>query len=80
MARQRVQDPYKRLLTPAPDGARVDFELPEAYKPGTVSVWRNGLKKDPALDDGYLELPPTTVRMKQPPLSGDTLWGEYERA
>lgn len=76
--KQVLQRPRKRALTPDPDGIITDFSFPETYKAGTVSVWVNGQKKDPDLDDGYLELGGAVVQLKEPPLAGDLLWGEYD--
>jgi hypothetical protein len=75
-----VREPYKEQLTPAPDGATTDFSTSLDYRPGSLSIWRNGVKLDPTADNGFLEIPPATARMKAPPLLGDALWGEYERA
>lgn len=76
----RVAEPFKERLTPHPDGATTDFYASQDYRPGSLSVWRNGAKLDPNADNGFLEIPPVTARMKLPPLPGDTIWGEYEPA
>lgn len=78
MTRQKVLDPQKEVLTPEPDGVSTDFTFTTAYKAGTVSIWRNGKKLFPEYDDGFLEMGGSTIRMKIPPLSGDTLMGEYD--
>ncbi len=63
----------------APDGVITDFTV-SAYKPGTVSVWINGFRRVASLDTGFDELPPTTIRMKEPPFAGDTVEVQFEPA
>jgi len=75
-----VIDPIKELLTPLPDGVITDFSTSQAYSPGSLSIWKNGHKVDPSVDNGFLEIGPTSVRMKAPPLLGDRIWGEYGAA
>ena len=72
--------PVKEMLTPSPDGVTLDFQTSQAYKSGTVSVWVNGLRKIQDWDDGFEELGGTTIRMKEAPLTGDSLHAMYEVA
>lgn len=63
-----------------PDGVITDFTTTVAYKPGTVSVWINGMRLQADLDTGFTESPPQTVSMKEPPLTGDTIAVQFEPA
>ena len=72
------KDPQKETLTPTPNGVITDFSTSGAYKTGSISIWQNGLLKDKNLDDGFTELTNTTVRMKIPPLTGDTIQAQFD--
>lgn len=61
----------------APDGINTDFTTLYPFTPGTVSVYYNGILLQADLETGYLEVPPTTVRMKEAPIVGDTLAIRY---
>jgi len=75
-----IGESVKDTLTPAPDGVIVDFQTLLDYKPGTVSVWLNGIKLIDIWDDGFEELGGKTIRMKDAPWVGDSLQAEYEPA
>jgi len=75
-----VIDPIKESLAPEPNGVEVDFQTSQPYKSGTVSVWLNGLRKIQDWDDGFDELGGTTIRMREAPLTGDSLQAMYEAA
>jgi len=73
-----TSDTVKESLSPKPDGVTVDFNTSVAYKPGTVSVWQNGIRLIGSWDDGWTEQGGTIIRMLIAPLTGDTLQAEYE--
>lgn len=75
-----AKNPIKEELSPDPDGFKIDFQTSQAYKSGTVSIWRNGIRKIQDWDDGFEELGGTTIRMKEAPLTGDSLTAQYEVA
>lgn len=72
MALVRIVDPQAHFTAAPPDGVTTDFAVPP-FAVGTVLVYHNGQRKFPDLDDGFLEVVPAVVRMKEPPLEGDTL-------
>ena len=72
--------PSKEVPPETPDGIITDFTTTVPYKPGTISVWINGQRKLASLDDGFTEAPPTTVSMKIPLLTDDTVMLEFEAA
>jgi len=78
MAVMASKDPEKETLTPDPDGVTVDFFTTKDYKPGTVAVWMNGIKKIKEWDDGYDEGGGKKITMKEAPWVGDSLQAEYE--
>jgi len=80
MAVHITRDPEKQTLTPAPDGVTTDFDFGFVYVPGSTSIWINGRRKIAAWDDGWTELGGSTVRLKEAPLSGDTVQGQAGRA
>lgn len=80
MALTRTRDPVKERPSPEPDGLRTDFDVSQPYKPGTVSVWLNGLRLVADWDDGFEELGGTTIRLKEAPLLWDSLQAQYEVA
>lgn len=80
MTFQVVNVPTKETATPAPDGVTTDFSVTAAYNPRSVSVWHNGIKLEPDLDDGFTELGGSTFRMKIAPLTEDTIQAEYDPA
>ena len=54
-----------------PDGVRTLFSLAQAYTPGSLAVYLNGMLLTPTLD--FTEASSTTFSMGEPPLSGDIL-------
>ncbi len=70
--------PVKELLTPEPDGAVTDFTTAQRFHPGTVSIWVNGLRRLAAWDDGFTEIDDQTIRLKEAPLTGDSVQAEYQ--
>ena len=72
------------MPTPAPDGTTTLFFTSLPYRYGTLSVWRNGLRKVADWDDGFLEISHYGVghsfSMKEAPLVGDSLQVQYEPA
>lgn len=60
-----------------PDGTNTLFETKEPYKPGTLNAILNGQVKAANRDDGFVELGNKQFRMKQPPLSDDTVGACY---
>lgn len=74
------RDPVKESLTPDPDGARVEFYTSVDYKPGSLSVWLNGLRLDPYWETGFLEGGGNIVTMKEAPMAGDSLQAQYDAA
>jgi len=72
------KDPTKEVLTPDPDGARVEFYTSRNYKPRSLSVWLNGMRLDPFLETGYLEGSGNLVTMKESPGIGDSLQAQYD--
>lgn len=77
---ESLRDPVKEILTPEPDGIAVDFNTSQAYKPGAISIWINGIKKIKDWDDGFLELNSNTIRTKSVLLPGDSIQAEYQAA
>lgn len=71
-------EPEKESLVPDPNGVNTDFQTSVAYKSGTVSVWLNGIRLVDELDTGFLELGGNTIRMKEAPLTGDSIQAMYE--
>ena len=79
MAPVKMQSLPETVTPPEiPDGIVTDFTTPSNYVPGTVSVYLNGQRKLASLDDGFIEIAPATVRMKEPPLTGDTIAIQFE--
>jgi len=74
------RNPVKEDLTPAPDGVRVEFYTTQDYRPGSVSVWRNGMRLDPFLEDGFLENGGNAIELREAPWEGDTLQAQYDPA
>ena len=64
----------------APDGVRVEFYTTQDYRPGSVSVWRNGMRLDPFLEDGFLENGGNAIELREAPWEGDTLQAQYDPA
>jgi len=65
--------------TPAPDGAETTFSVTDAYIPGSLRVWMNGLLQ--RRTEEYTESPTTgEFTFTTAPLSGDELWVEYTSA
>jgi hypothetical protein len=60
------------------DGANTDFTTPSAYFPGTLFAYKNGLLIRAIDDDGPIEQGANMVRMKEAPLTGDTLHFYYD--
>lgn len=76
-----LRHPVREVLTPDPDGVVTAFATSQPYKPGTVSLWLNGVRKVAAWDDGFDENEDgTTIDLKEPPLAGDSVVAEYEPA
>lgn len=75
-----TSDPVTESLSPAPDGFTVLFHASVSYAPGTTTLWVNGIRKIANLDDGYIEVPPTAVRLTEAPWIGDTLQIRYTPA
>lgn len=59
------------------DGANTDFWTSHPYVVGSTRVFLNGLVIDPALDDGWVEIPPVMVRMKIAPQAADVVQVYY---
>ena len=72
------RDPFKETLTPAPDGIVQQFYTSQAYKPGSVAVWQNGIKVIGDWDDGFTETGASEITMNEAPLTGDSVQAEYE--
>lgn len=72
--------PFTETPAEIPDGIRTDFSTSTDFVPGTVSVWINGVRKVATLDDGFEEIPPSVVRLKEPPVDGDVVAVRYEQA
>lgn len=80
MTAQVLRDSTKKDLTPDPNGVTTTFSTPTAYKPGTVSVWVNGIRKIRDWDNGFSEAGSPNVTMTEAPLAGDSLQAQYEPA
>lgn len=68
----------KETLTPAPDGVTQIFFTSREYKPGSVSVWWNGIRAIKEWEDGFEELGGKRIYMKEAPLTNDALQVQYE--
>lgn len=68
----------KETLVPSPDGVVTSFFTSVVYRPGTVSVWLNGIKLIKGWDDGFMENGGREIVMNEAPLFGDSLQVEYE--
>lgn len=64
-------------LTPEPDGVTTTFYTTQPFLPNSVSVWVNGMRRIKAWDDGFFEVPPNQVELKEAPLEGDSVQAEY---
>ena len=73
-----VKNPILEDLIPSPDGIITDFFTTRKYESGTMSVWLNEIRLIKDLDDGFEDPGGKLVRMKEAPLVGDSLQGEYE--
>jgi hypothetical protein len=73
-----VDNPEKEMLTPDPDGVTTSFHTSKPYKPGSVSVWLNGIKILSEFEDGFTEAGGTEILMKEAPWVGDSLQAEFE--
>lgn len=51
-----IRGPVKETLTPDPDGTRREFWTSQPFKPGTISVWLNGVRKMQSWENGFLEI------------------------
>lgn len=60
------------------NGANRIFTVTYDYNPDKVQVFLNGRLKVATLDDGYDLYPPRSVRMREPPLDGDTVEIQYQ--
>lgn len=75
-----TSEPVVEGLTPDPDGFNRVFSTSQPYRPGSTTLWVNGIRKIAALDDGYTELPPDQVELVEAPWVGDTLQIQYTPA
>lgn len=73
-----TQNPIKETLTPDPDDVTVKFYTSQDFRPGTVSVWQNGIKVIDEWDDGFTETGDDEITMNEAPLTGDSMQVEYE--
>jgi len=62
------------------NGSNRVFETTTDYVPDSVRVFRNGLVGVEELTDGWVELRPRKIRMKEAPKVGDVLQAYYLRA
>lgn len=53
---QVVRNSVTEQLTPEPDGVRRVFYTSQPYRGGTLSVWKNGLRKIRDWEDGFVEI------------------------
>jgi hypothetical protein len=65
-------------LQGAINGANRIFTVTYDYNPDKVQVFHNGRLKIQNLDDGYDLYPPRSVRMREPPETGDTVEVQYQ--
>lgn len=80
MTVQILRDTSKETLTPSPDGVLTAFSTSQPYKLGTVSIWKNGVRKIQGWEDGFSAPGGTTITMSEAPLVGDSLQAQYEPA
>jgi hypothetical protein len=66
---------YGETPTGAMNGTNTIFTLVHQYQPGTVTVFRNGLREYPVI--GYTESGPARITMADPPLADDTIAVDY---
>lgn len=55
------------------DGVNTVFLLQYPFVPGTVVVFLNGIAEVREFDDGFTEIGPDTIQLKEPPLEGDVV-------
>lgn len=69
---------FEELIGPI-NGVNTTFSTSEPYESGRTRVWRNGVLQmsEPAYVDGWDEVPPTTIVMREAPLTGDALQIHY---
>lgn len=73
-------NPKKEVLTPEPDGVRVEFQTAVAYRSGSITLWFNGQLVQKDADNGFAELGGNTIQMFEAPLVGDCLQVVYDPA
>lgn len=61
------------------DGVNPTFTTSLPFVAGSVDIWHDGLLKNDAVGftDGFDEVPPNTITMRTPPLTGDELRARY---
>lgn len=67
-------------LVGAIDGVNQVYRTSLPFDPESVEVFINGLRKLPALEDGYAVLDGQTVRLAEPRLAGDVISVSYALA
>jgi hypothetical protein len=75
---QLLHNQVIELLDPLPDGVVQEFSTSRNFKPGTVSVWLNGMRLIQEYEDGFLEIGNRYIRLKEIPRPGDCLQAQYE--
>ena len=59
------------------DGVNRDYTTTHDYESDSVNMFLNGLLLVRSWPDGFIVIPPRTVRMNLPPRDGDSLHAEY---
>ena len=70
--------PIKEPLVPDPDGVRTAFYTTQSYVNKSISVWLNGLRLDPNVEEAFIEEGSNLILMKEPPEVGDSLYVQYD--
>jgi hypothetical protein len=68
-----MSDPVLAEAIGTIDGVNDTFTTPVAYYPGTLWAYVNGVLVEQDGDEGPVELGGVSVRMREPPRTGDTL-------
>ena len=55
----------------AVNGSNQNFSTPSPYMPGSLRIFLNGDLLQQDLDNGWVELTPTTFKLTEAPLPGD---------
>ena len=66
-------------LSGAIDDSNVMFSTNYVFIPGTITVYLNGLRLRPGINNDYIELDDQTIEMNYAPLVGDVVMADYLR-